>query len=139
MDLRIHCWNPVRQLAVHRGLLLLLGKHVDALGLLHRRDATAHPRRAAGELVVRGGHGPVERVLERHHAVYGSHALVLQIRLHRVLGARAVEHGARAVGVHRRPRGRELCVFGAVKIIGVLQKHTLKVSTKKVYIYIHPF
>lgn len=62
-DIPVHRWYGGSELVL--GLLPLheLDVRVDAVSLLGGRDASAHPGRTAGELVVGGDGGPVEGVL----------------------------------------------------------------------------
>lgn len=73
----IDCWNLVHQLALLRNVLLLLCVCVNAFGLFHGRDSAAHPRCTPGKLVIRGKHGPVERISQGHQPIDCAHGLVL--------------------------------------------------------------
>lgn len=85
-------WDGMRcDIPVHRrhgGSELVLGlpplheldARVDAARLLEGRDASAHPGRTAGELVVGGDGGPVEGVLQRHESVHCAYGLAMQER-----------------------------------------------------------
>lgn len=73
----INCWNLIHQLALLRNVLLLLCVCVNAFGLFHGRNSATHPRSTPSKLVIRGKHGPVESISQRHQSIDCAHSLVL--------------------------------------------------------------
>lgn len=80
-DIRINSRNRPSQLSLSFLLLLeSIGVSVNAPGLLKGGNTAAHVSCATGKFVVRGKHGPVKSVLERHETVDCADCCLLEER-----------------------------------------------------------